>query len=34
MARHELARRNRNLLMMLTGLVCGMIGLAYASVPL
>lgn len=30
----DLARRNRNLMMMLTGLVCGMIGLAYASVPL
>jgi cytochrome c oxidase assembly protein subunit 11 len=30
----DLARRNRNVLMMLTGLVCGMIGLAYASVPL
>lgn len=32
--RRDLARRNRNLMMWLTGLVCGMIGLAYASVPL
>lgn len=34
MAKPDLAQRNRNVLMMLTGLVCGMIGLAYASVPL
>ncbi len=30
----ERARRNRQVLMLLTGLVAGMIGLAYASVPL
>ncbi len=28
------AQRNRQVLMVLTGVVCGMIGLAYASVPL
>lgn len=30
----SLARRNRNLMMSLAGIACGMVGLAYASVPL
>lgn len=34
MATPSLQRRNINLLMILTGLVAGMVGLAYASVPL
>lgn len=34
MARPDLKRRNRNLMMWLTGLVAGMTGLAFASVPL
>ncbi|WP_374375392.1 cytochrome c oxidase assembly protein [Dongia sp.] len=34
MANPDLQRRNRNLMMWLTGLVAGMIGLAFASVPL
>lgn len=34
MANPDLKRRNRNLMMWLTGLVAGMIGLAFASVPL
>lgn len=34
MAQKTLGQRNRNLMMILVGLVAGMIGLAYASVPL
>ena len=34
MARRTLGQRNRNLMMMLVGVVAGMIGLAYGSVPL
>jgi cytochrome c oxidase assembly protein subunit 11 len=34
MAPKDLARRNRNLMMWLVGLVAGMTGLAFASVPL
>lgn len=34
MAQRSLNQRNRNLMMILIGLVAGMIGLAYASVPL
>jgi cytochrome c oxidase assembly protein subunit 11 len=34
MARHSQQRRNLNVLMMLVGVVAGMTGLAYASVPL
>jgi cytochrome c oxidase assembly protein subunit 11 len=34
MAKNSLAQRNRNLMMTLVGVVAGMIGLAYASVPL
>jgi cytochrome c oxidase assembly protein subunit 11 len=34
MARKTLGQRNRNLMMILVGLVAGMVGLAYASVPL
>ncbi|MBI2255123.1 MAG: cytochrome c oxidase assembly protein [Proteobacteria bacterium] len=34
MAKTNLSQRNRNTMMMLAGVVAGMIGLAYASVPL
>ena len=34
MAKRSLSQRNRNVMMSLVGVVAGMIGLAYASVPL
>src|SRR5690606_15245934 len=34
MSKSNLARRNRNIMMWLVGLVAGMTGLAFASVPL